>query len=260
MRRIYGLHDGSGEIRYVGQTKATLRYRHRKHVERALRGDRTQRSAWIRAVVESGAAIVIVELESGDWTAVECNERECAWIAQLRAEGADLTNMTSGGAGTRGISATARVKLAEAARRTHTGRTRPPRTGQEISASLKRHYAEHPETREKISRGNAGKVRSAEARKKISDARRGKPLTQEHRDAIAAAGRGRTHSEETRRKIGDARRGTHHTSEDRKKISDQIAANRQRCIVCGYESTATWITLHQRKTGHAGREPISAQP
>jgi len=260
MRRIYGLHDGSGLVRYVGQTRGTLHYRRRKHVERALLGDRTRRGAWIRDVVEAGAEIVIVELESGDWTAIECNERECAWIARLRSEGADLTNMTSGGAGTRGLPDSARTKLAEAARRLHTGRKRPPSTGQAISASLKRHYTEHPETREKISQGNSGKVRSAETRKKISDARRGKPLSQEHRDAIAAAGRGRTHSEETKRKIGNARRGAHHTPEDRQKIAEGIEANRQRCIACGYESTATWITRHQAKTGHTGREPLSAQP
>lgn len=169
MRRIYGLHDGSGAIRYVGQTKATLCYRHRKHVERALRGDRTQRSAWIRAVVESGAAIVIVELEAGDWTAVECNERECAWIARLRSEGADLTNMTSGGAGTRDLPATARAKLAEAARRAHTGRKRPPSTGRAISAGLRAHYASNPETAEKIAASKRGKPRSAEARQKMSE-------------------------------------------------------------------------------------------
>lgn len=169
MRRIYGLHDGSGEIRYVGLTKGTLAYRRRKHVERALLGDRTRRGEWLRSVITSGSEVVIEELEYGDWSPAECNERERHWIKHFRDAGNDLMNMTSGGAGTRDLPEVSRVKLAEAARRTHTGRKRPASTGQAISTALRVHYAEHPETAEKIAASKRGKPRSAEARRKLSE-------------------------------------------------------------------------------------------
>ncbi len=260
MRWIYGLHDGSGEIRYVGMTVGRLWERRRAHRKRARKGDPTRRGEWIRAVLAAGGDIVITALAHGDWTQSEAWELEREWIARLRAEGNDLTNMTSGGAGARDLPPELRARISEKSSAALRGRTRDPRIGAAISESLKRHYAEHPETREKISRGNSGKVRSDEARKKISDARTGKPLSQAHRDAIAAAGRGRTHSEETKRKIGAGRRGHTHTPETRQVMSERVAANRQRCTACGYESSATWVTLHQRKTGHVGRKSISAQP
>ena len=260
MRTVYGLHDGSGEIRYVGMTKSALPYRRRKHVERALKGDQTDRSLWICEVVAAGGEIVVQELERGEWDQQQGWERERFWVARLVAEGADLTNMTSGGAGIQDPVPRLSRAISDAARATHTGRTRPPETGRAISEALKRHYAEHPETREKISRGNTGKVRSAEARKKIGDAHRGKPLTQAHRDAIAAGGRGRTHSAESRQKISDALRGSTQTPETRQAIAARIEANRQRCTECGYESTASCVARHQNKTGHVGRERLSEQP
>ena len=227
---------------------------------RALKGDQTDRSLWICEVVAAGGEIVVQELERGEWDQQQGWERERFWVARLVAEGADLTNMTSGGAGIQDPVPRLSKAISDAARATHTGRTRPPETGRAISEALKRHYAEHPETREKISRGNTGKVRSAEARKKISESRKGIKLSQEHREAIAARNRGRKHSEETKRKMGDARRGAQHSPETRQVIANRIEANRQRCTACGYESTATWITLHQTKTGHVGRERLSEQP
>ena len=169
MRTVYGLHDSSGEIRYVGMTKSALPYRRRKHIERALHGDQADRSLWICEVIAAGGEIVVQELERGDWDQQQGWERERFWIARLVAEGAVLTNMTSGGAGIQDPVPRLSETLSAGARTTHTGRKRPPSTGRAISASLKRHYAEHPETGEKIAASKRGKPRSDEAKRKMSE-------------------------------------------------------------------------------------------
>lgn len=169
MRIVYGLHDGSGDIRYVGMTSMTLTARLRAHRKRARRGDQTDRSIWIRSVLESGGWPVAVELERGEWTLATGNERERFWIAKLLHQGAALTNMTSGGAGASDPPERTRRAIADGARSTHTGRVRPDSTGQAISASLLRHYSEHPETREKIAASKRGKKHTDAMRQKLSE-------------------------------------------------------------------------------------------
>jgi hypothetical protein len=260
MRRIYGLHDGSGEIRYVGMTMGQLGERRRAHRKVARKGDPTRRGAWIRSVLANGGDIVITQLARGDWTQSEAWELEREWIAKLRAEGNDLTNMTSGGGGARDLPIDLRARISASAGDALRGTRRDPAIGAAISRSLKKHYREHPEARDQIAERQRGRVVSDEAKRKMGDARRGRALSQTHRDAIAAGGRGKTLSEETKRKIADARRGVAHTAEHRQKVSEWIEANRQRCVECGKESTASSITRHQTKTGHSGRELLSEQP
>ena len=260
MRRIYGLHDGSGEIRYVGMTVGQLGERRRAHRKVARKGDPTRRGAWTRSVLARGGDIVIVQLARGDWTQTEAWDLEREWIARLRADGADLTNMTSGGGGARDLPEDLRRQMSIKAGGTLRGRKKDPGVGAAISHGLKQYYREHPEAREQISLRQQGRIVSDEARAKLSAARRGRPLSQEHRDAIAASGRGKTLSDTTKKKISEARRGVPKPAESRQKISDWIEANRQRCTDCGYESTASCITRHQNKTGHTGRTLISEQP
>ncbi len=257
MRRIYGLHDGSGEIRYVGMTQGPLGERRRAHRKRARRGGPAWRDEWIRSVFATGGDIVVVELAHGDWTQKEAWELEREWIARLRADGLDLTNMTSGGGGARDLPEDMRKRISAKAGDALRGRKRDPRIGAAISDALKRHHAAHPETGEKIASSKRGKPRTDETKRKLSAAKTGVPLTQSHRDAIAAAGRGRRHSEETKRKMSAARLGAKHSPETRQAMSARIEANRQRCIECGKESTASSITRHQNKTGHVGRERLT---
>jgi hypothetical protein len=260
MRKVYGLHDGSGEIRYVGVTQNALWERRSHHRKSARKGRPAHRDEWIRSVFAAEGDIVIVLLEQGDWTKSESWDRERAWIAKLRDEGCDLTNMTDGGGGTQGLPADLRQQISIKAGDTLRGRKKDPAVGAAISRGLKQHYRDHPEAREQNSLRQRGRVVSDEARAKLSAARRGRPLSQAHRDAIAASSRGKTLSEETKRKISESHRGVRQNAVTRKKISEWIEANRQRCTECGYESTASCVARHQNKTGHVGRESISAQP
>lgn len=132
MRRIYGLHDGSGEIRYVGMTVGRLWERRSAHKKRARKDDPTRRGAWIREVLAGGGDIVIVQLARGDWTQAEAWELEREWIAKLRAEGNDLTNMTSGGGGARDLPADLRARISASASNALRGTTRDPAIGAAI--------------------------------------------------------------------------------------------------------------------------------
>lgn len=73
----------------------------------------------------------------------------------------------------------------------HTGKAKPPLSD---------------EHKEKISKGNTGKVLSDSAKLKVSMARKGKSLSDEHRKKLSEAHRGKTPSIETRLKMSVSHR------------------------------------------------------
>lgn len=92
-RFIYGLHDGSGVIRYVGMSKdPTVRVE--QHVREAQRRHKrnAHKEAWIRKVIESGGHVECEILEVCDEQTWQ--ERETQWIARLNQ---NLTNIAPGG-------------------------------------------------------------------------------------------------------------------------------------------------------------------
>lgn len=93
---IYGLRrSGTTEIRYIGQTAYDLSNRLKRHFAEARAGNETPRSRWIRKAWSDGTVIEIITIErDAPW-----NEAEKRWIAQYRAAGADLLNLTDGGQG-----------------------------------------------------------------------------------------------------------------------------------------------------------------
>lgn len=58
----------------------------------------------------------------------------------------------------------------------------------------------------KISRANAGRVRSDEAKAKVGNANRGRSVSEDTRKKLVAAHLGKPHSESTKRKISEGRK------------------------------------------------------
>lgn len=92
-RFIYGLHDGSGVIRYVGMSRnPALRVEQHVRDARRRRKCNAHKEAWIRKVIESGGHIACDILEvcdANNWEAIETQ-----WIARLKQQ---LTNIAPGG-------------------------------------------------------------------------------------------------------------------------------------------------------------------
>lgn len=94
---IYGLRCPiSGEIRYVGKAvDATKRFS--QHISTREIKKETHKTHWLRKLLKAGLYPEVVVLETvrdGKW-----QEREIWWIAHLREQGANLTNMRKGGNG-----------------------------------------------------------------------------------------------------------------------------------------------------------------
>jgi len=220
---IYALTDPDGAVRYIGKSCSGLARPRRHGHPSELAKDVGYKGNWIRSLREQGQDFGIRVLEEVSDEA-QLSAREIAWIAEGRAQGWRLTNLTDGGDGLRGVkrgpfSEEWKRKLSEA----HRGKT---------------HSAE---TRAKMSAAHTGKPKAPEAAKKSGEARRGRrlsdemkerirntlkgrkpppqswmnsvavtkgrPLSQEHREKIRAALKGRVIPDEARARSAAARRG-----------------------------------------------------
>jgi hypothetical protein len=85
---VYGLRDGFGKIRYVGQTRLDLESRLRWHF-RAARTNKTPLHKWING--SFGIEIFMID-SNATW-----DVSEILWIAHYRSEGHDLVNVLRGG-------------------------------------------------------------------------------------------------------------------------------------------------------------------
>lgn len=149
MPLIYAL-TFDGPIRYVGQTRGSLRVRLDGHRQNAREGKPAElRRPVVQWMREIGPGLVRgVVLERCE--ASELDERERYWIARLRAQGHDLLNVTDGGAGPRG-------------------------------------WHHHPETIASLSKLARGRQYSPEVRAAWSVQRTGRPHTKRHQFADPAA-------------------------------------------------------------------------
>lgn len=96
---IYTLSDpGSGEVRYVGKTVVRPRKRLAQHVADAKAKARTRVHRWINSLGQWPTMTILAVVESH-----LCAEIEIKAIAQFRARGFNLTNLTDGGEGTLGL-------------------------------------------------------------------------------------------------------------------------------------------------------------
>ena len=183
---IYGLYDPRGDlrnglfdpeigIRYIGKTKHKPKIRLMAHISTARRGVRTHISNLIISFLSEDIfpAIKILEICESDLD----SEREIAYIAFFRKNGANLTNLTDGGEGLLNPSNETRAKM---------------------SASwITREVSD--DTRERMSISHMG-----------NNSNLGRKLSDKHRENISNSLKGNKRrlgsktSDETRKKLSDA--------------------------------------------------------
>lgn len=181
---IYVLVDPrDGDVRYVGQTRNTLRRRLSDHARGV---GSCYRAYWVQSLVRTGWKPIIrllqCVLES------EANAAERYWISFLKTHGCRLVNSTDGGDGVLNLSEEAKSR---------------------ISAANKARTCSDA-TRAKMRASHVGKKHSEETRNKMSVSAKGKPKSDEtkRRLSVANKGKGRPHGDGAKKKIADARRGT----------------------------------------------------
>jgi hypothetical protein len=155
---VYALLDKrSGEVKYVGKTQDP-QGRFRDH-QCTLPSNMTYCAHWIRKIGPENLGFKVLEevLPNGPET---LEEAEIRWIAYGRAQGWNLTNLTTGGEGA-------------------PGHGHPPWNKGKTGVYSK-------ETQEKRSHSLQGRVFTIEHRVKLSNAKKGVSLSKEHRDAIFA--------------------------------------------------------------------------
>ena len=167
---IYGLVDNSTmELRYVGQTRKPLHVRFKRHMK--LLSPNVHFNNWLRI---ADVSAIVLERDP-----INLNEAEMCWIADMRAAGARLLNMTDGGGGCQNYKHTleicAKISAAMMGKQNGLG------------------YKHTAEVRAKIS--VASRSRSIETRAKLSAASMG------NHNAL-----GHKHTPETRAKISVAAR------------------------------------------------------
>lgn len=215
---IYGLRDPrTSDIRYIGRSSAGLGRPLRHGRPGPLSRETNRHKAnWILHLLSVGLNYEIVVLESFV-AAADLDDAECFWIAQAKALGWPLTNLTSGGGGNRGCSPTAEhranisaaamghevsAKTRELIARTKIGIPRSPETLAKMRAAIRPGLsAAH---RAKISARHLGSKRPPETGARISAAlkglRKGVKLSAAHRKAIGDGLRGKIRGPYRKRK------------------------------------------------------------
>lgn len=98
---IYALCDPiTSVVRYIGKTRYTTERRLTYHMSASTRS-RVPSANWMRGLREIGLKPVVIEIEKVDVDA-DWQARERFWIAEFRARGAMLLNLTDGGDGGHG--------------------------------------------------------------------------------------------------------------------------------------------------------------
>lgn len=222
--KIYALIDPrTGEPRYVGQTRRTLRSRFTQHLEK--RGS-THRECWIKQLKNEGLQPVMRQLyECFDGGTADA--AEIFFIADFKARGFSLTNHASGGdsgcivydSATREKMRVARLgKKATPEARSNiskalTGRIVSQETRNRISAARNSEYAKNlemfgykrsPTTAEKIRRANLGKKHSDSTKAKQSAVKMGKKKSAETRARMSKAQKNKIISEAALARIREA--------------------------------------------------------
>jgi hypothetical protein len=157
---IYGLFDLTGALRYIGQTQVSPRRRLSQHLH-AFKGQNRHLpvNRWIEKLAKAKAEPEM-RLLAGPMPVAALDDAERLHIAQARARGMRLLNVSEGGA-------------------THL-MTRPmPEDAIRRSAEAKRGKPRPPEVRAKLSAANMGKKPSAETLAKRSIALSGKKQSPE---------------------------------------------------------------------------------
>lgn len=190
---IYTLSDprANNEIRYVGKSVDPTK-RLKTHLAKARAGCETHCRRWIAGLLRSEVRPILSVIDFAE-TAPEANAAEQRHIAQLRAAGHDLTNLTVGGDGR---AAGSPLRAETRARMSAARKGRPPaRSVIEAAAEARRGKPRPRSAMEAAWAANRGRKWTAEERAAQSARQKGKP-----------ARSGWKHSDETRKKIGASSR------------------------------------------------------
>ncbi len=189
-------------IRYIGRTKFdTPDKRLATHKRDAKAGGTYHIHNWIRKVEDDGDVVIAIILD-GELTWEESATREIYWIAEYKARGYDLTNMTSGGDGAPNLPEEVRLVMSAKAR----GKGHP----------------QSEETRRKISEAHKGRKPSDEIREKYRKAKLGKKVSAETKAKISASSRGKPKSEATKAKMSAWQYGRVLSDEHKEKVSKAL--------------------------------------
>jgi len=182
---IYTLsHPITNEVRYIGFTsRSSLDKRLKEHLKDKRK---TKRVSWIKSLLNKELKPVIEQLDSCNFD--NWKQLEQYWIAQFRAWGFNLVNLTNGGEGAIGYKHTEKQKLNNSLR--NKGKIISQETRDKISKNKK--GIKHSEkTKKKLSQSHIGILNSEKTRKKISDGNRGKTVSVESRQKISKALKGK---------------------------------------------------------------------
>lgn len=169
---VYALLDpSSAHVRYIGQAK-NLGRRYAEHIRK---GNKSAVGIWADSLCEIGLKPLLLELET--CVATKIAEAEIRWIADCRAAGFPLLNISRGGLGG--------------------------------DVYWKSNPSLMIETRRKarLSVALTGRTFSEVSRRKMSDSGRRKVFTPAHRAALVVGHLGKKHSEETKTKMSIAAKG-----------------------------------------------------
>lgn len=209
---VYGVRlASSSEYRYIGLTEMTVRRRLMRHKGEARAGRKTPFYDWLRREID--ADVVIDVLEEIRTSRDDLGDAEVRWIAERRAAGDRLLNLTDGGLGPQGVVWTAEQR--EAARLRSTGRRGVSRFGEENPFFGREHSPEQRARWSEQRRGqNAGSANPNFGRFGEDHPAYGRFMTDDQRRQLSQARMGelnpnfgRSASAETRAKMSAARKG-----------------------------------------------------
>jgi len=195
---IYGLHDPeTGELRYIGQTVTTVVQRLRTHITPSQLKKHTYLARWLLGLVKRGLSptwsqIAIAQSQS------ELDRLEIEFIAEARAVGVRLVNLSAGGGGRFGYVPSAEER--EKIRKGNLGKPHPkhtPEWREHMAQLMAGRCTNTPEHMAKLAESKRGVQRSQEVRDKISKAKRGCPS---HNKGVPM-------SESVKAKVSAARKG-----------------------------------------------------
>jgi hypothetical protein len=163
---IYTLSDPDTlEVRYIGKANS-IKYRFWSHIHEAKNDSRNQRKCnWIKKLLAQNKKPIIEILEEvprDRW-----KEAEMYWIAQFKAWGFRLINLTSGGES--GVISENCRKALNNSKRGH----------------LKGTFKHSEETKAIIKQKRANQVMTDEHKKRISESMKGKKKSEDHKKNIS---------------------------------------------------------------------------
>lgn len=216
---------------YVGQTSGTFQKRQSAHLSSARMGLYGGFHAAIRKYGEQAFAWEVIFYAFDHKSLLSA---EVAIIAEMRASGANLYNLTDGGEGQVGFKHSPETiakmrqrivteEMRQASSLANKGKILPPETRAKISEGL-RGRPVSPESRAKMSASHKGqglgKKQSEEHRRKCALARTGRVVSEETRAKLRAANFGKRPSPETIAKSQAARTGRKLSAEHCKRLSE----------------------------------------